>query len=77
MSDRQRLTGAMVPRGDHWHAAGMLTFQHDHLGRRGRPHRHMDAAGQLSGFDSKTEPVPEQLQSERLVRHTVYSKPRR
>jgi hypothetical protein len=76
VSDRHRLTGAMVPRGDHWHAAGMLTFQHDHLARRGRPHRHMDAAGQVSGPDSKTEPIPAQLQSDHLARHTIYPKPR-
>jgi hypothetical protein len=61
----------MAPRGDHWHAVGMMTFQHDHLARRGRPHRHMDGVGQFCGPDSITEPSPAQLQGVKTP-HTVY-----
>jgi hypothetical protein len=73
------MSGAMVARGDHWHAVGMMTFQHDHLARRGRPHRHMDAVGQFSGVDSAAEPRPAQMQENVLTPHTVYrkGKPRR
>ena len=67
----------MVRRGDHWHAVGMMTFQHDHLARRGRPHRHMDAVGQVSGKDSDKEPVPAQMREDVLTPHTLYKpKPR-
>jgi hypothetical protein len=66
----------MVARGDHWHAVGMLTFQHDHLVRRGRPHRHMDAAGQVSGPDSTKEPIPAQMNEQVRTPHTLYRKPK-
>ncbi len=72
MSGRQ--TGAMVARGDHWHAVGMMTFLHDHLVRRGRPHRHMDAAGQVSGPDSTKEPIPAQLQPDKRTPHRFFLK---
>jgi hypothetical protein len=68
------MSGTMVPRGDHWHAVGMMTFQHDHLARRGRRHRHMDAVGQLSGPDSTREPIPAQMREDVASRLTVYPK---
>jgi hypothetical protein len=68
------MSGAMVARGEHWHAVGMMTFRHDHLVRRGRPHRHRDAVGQLSGVDSTREPVPAQMREDVASRLTVYPK---
>jgi len=67
-----RNTGAMVARGDHWHAVGMMTLMHDHLVRRGRPHRHMDAIGQLCGPDADREPIPLQMRDDVASRVTVY-----
>lgn len=67
-------TGALVLSGPHWHAFGMMTFQHEHMVRRGRPHRHRDAAGQLCGPDSRREPVPAQMREDVASPLKVYPK---